>query len=125
METVILSEHFSLSSHVPHAAFSKCVVFILQVQVAPVESKRRAHLLPSVNHSAALHAMAIHMVALMAVLLWQVSLVAPVLFPSVWSFLLEVTLANSEKTWWKAGEYSIQGGNLAGVSSVDATMHSH
>ena len=81
--------------------------------MAPVGPKRPAHLLPSVDHSTALHAMAIHMVALMTVLLWQLTLLAPVLFTSVLSFLLEVTPANAEKTWWKTGEYSIQSSHLA------------
>ena len=53
--------------------------------------------------------MARSMVALMTVLFWQTTLVAPVIFPSMSLFLLEVTLANAEKTktWLKAGEYNI------------------
>ena len=61
----------------------------------------------------------------MTVLLWQATSVALLLFPSVLSFLCDITLTNSGKTqtWWKAGEYNIQYSHLAGVSSVDKTMH--
>ena len=108
-----------------HSGILESVAFFLQVLVAPVEPKRAAHLLPSVNHSTSFHAMTRSMVVLVNVLLWQVTLVAPVLFPSLLSFLLEVTLVNSgkTKTRWKAGECNIQYSYL-GASSVDETMHS-
>ena len=87
-------------------AFSKCIVFFLQVPVAPVGPIRAAHLLPSVDHSTSFNAVARSTFVLVTVLLWQVTLVAPVLFPRLSSFLLEVTLANPEKMWWQAGKCS-------------------
>ena len=99
-------------------AFSKCVVFFLQVPVAPVEPIRPDHLLPSVDHSTSFNAVTRSMVALMTVLLWQATLVAPVVFPRVLSFLLEVTLANPEKMWWKAGKCSAHYSHLVVVQSL-------
>ena len=84
----------------------KCVAFILQVAVASVKPRRPAHLILSVDHSTSFNAVARSMVPLMSVLLWQATLVAPIVFPRVLSFLLEVTLTNQEKTWWKAGKCS-------------------
>ena len=90
--------------------------------MASVEPKRLAHLLLSVDHSTS-NAVARSMVALMTVL-WQATLVAPVVFPRVLSFLLEVTLANPEKTWWKAGKCSAHYSQLVVVQSFDEAMHS-
>ena len=104
-------------------AFLKCVAFILQVLVASVEPKRPDHLLLSVDHSTSFNAVARSMVALMTVLLWQATLVAPVVFPRVLSFF-EVTLANPEKTWWKAGKFSTHYSHLVVVQSFDEAMHS-
>ena len=120
----LLSKHFSLFSNLPCVAILKCVAFILQVLVASVEPKRPAHLLLSVDHSTSFNAVARSMVALMTVLLWQATLVAPVVFPRVLSFLLEVTLANPEKTWWKAGKCSAHYSHLVVVQSFDVAMHS-
>ena len=120
----LLSKHFSLFSNLPCVAFLQCVAFILQVLVASVEPKRPDHLLPSVDHSTSFNAVARSMVALMTVLLWQATLVAPVVFPRVLSFLHEVTHANPEKTWWKAGKCSPQYSHLVVVQSFDEAMHS-
>ena len=92
--------------------------------MASVEPKRPDHLLLSVDHSTSFNAVARSMVALMTVLLWQAILVAPVIFPRVLSFLLEVTLANPEKTWWKAGKCSAHYSHLVVVQSFDEAMHS-
>ena len=104
--------------------FSKCVDFFLQVPVATVKPRTPAHLVPSVDHSTSFNAVARSMVALMTVLLWQATLVAPVIFPCLLSFLLEVTLANPEKTWWKAGKCSAHYSHLVVVWSFDEAMHS-
>ena len=92
--------------------------------MASVEPKRPDHLLLSVDRSTSFNAVARSMVALMTVLLWQAILVAPVIFPRVLSFLLEVTLANPEKTWWKAGKCSAHYSHLVVVQSFDEAMHS-
>ena len=105
-------------------AFLKCVAFILQVLAASVEPKIPDHLLLSVDHNTSFNAVARSMVALMTVLLWQATLVAPVVFPRVLSFLHEVTHANPEKTWWKAGKCSPQYSHLVVVQSFDEAMHS-
>ena len=89
-----------------------------------VEPKRPDHLLLSVDHSTSFNTVARSMVALMTVFLWQATLVAPVIFPRVLSFLLEVTLANPEKIWWKAGKCSAHYSNLVVVQSCDEAMHS-
>ena len=105
-------------------AFLKCVAFILQVLVASVKPKRPDHLLLSVDDGTSFNAVARSMVALMTVFLWQATLVAPVVFSRVMLFLLEVTLANPEMTWWKAGKCSAHYSHHVVVQSFDESMHS-